>query len=296
MKLSFLRQVKYGFETAMVYCLYGFFYLMPLDVASDFGGWLLQGVGPWLGSSRVALKNLDLAFPEKSQTEKDKILVGMWNNLGRVIAEYPHLHRISSVVELVGAEHMESVRDNGKAALLFSGHIANWELPVIRHRTGLDIHVVYRKPNNPWVDRLLRHARKSGCIGQIEKGTEGTRKIVSVLRKDGIVGFLADQKLNEGMSIPFFGRGAMTAPAIAHFALKFKCPIYPFRIQRLSGCRFRVTAFPPLEVMETGHKEDDVREILTAINRMLENWIRETPEQWLWIHRRWPKDLYIGEA
>ena len=196
-------------------------------------------------------------------------------------------------VEIVGIEHIEMARDSGRPALLFSGHIANWEIPAIRQRTGLDLHVVYRKPNNPGVDRLLRYARSSGCIGQIQKGSDGAREIVSVLRKGGAIGMLVDQKLNEGLPIPFFGRDAMTAPAIAHFALKFKCPIYPYRVERFSDSRYRITILEALAIENTGCKLDDVKRILTDINALLEGWIRATPEQWLWIHRRWPKDVYL---
>lgn len=167
---SFLRGCKHAIETALVYVVYGFFGLMPMETASGLGGRLLSSLGPRLGISRVARNNLNLAFPEKTATEKETILRGMWDNLGRVIGEYPHLHRIWQDVEVVGRENFEAARDSGKAALLFSAHIANWEIPAIRKKTGLDIHIVYRKPNNPWVDGLLRHARASGAAGYIEKG------------------------------------------------------------------------------------------------------------------------------
>jgi KDO2-lipid IV(A) lauroyltransferase len=291
-RLSMLRRCRYGLETALVYAAYGLCWLLPRKAASGLGGFVAAGLGPRMGVSRVARRNLDLAFPDKSAAEKKRILRGMWDNLGRIAAEYPHLHHMDAEIDVVGIEHMEAVRDSGRPALLFSGHIANWELPAIRQRTGLDLHVVYRKPNNPGVDGLLRYARSSGCIGQIEKGSEGAREIVSVLRKGGVIGMLVDQKLNEGLPIPFFGRDAMTAPAIAHFALKFKCPIYPFRVERLSDCKYRITILEALKVANTGNKTRDVTRILTDINALLESWIRATPEQWLWIHRRWPKQIY----
>lgn len=289
----FLRRCRYGVETALVYIAYGLCWLLPREMASRLGGWILCVIGPRMRVSRVARKNLDIAFPEKTAAEKRRILRGMWSNLGRVAAEYPHLHGMNLQVEIVGIEHIEMARDSGRPALLFSGHIANWEIPAIRQRTGLDLHVVYRKPNNPGVDRLLRYARSSGCIGQIQKGSDGAREIVSVLRKGGAIGMLVDQKLNEGLPIPFFGRDAMTAPAIAHFALKFKCPIYPYRVERFSDSRYRITILEALAIENTGCKLDDVKRILTDINALLEGWIRATPEQWLWIHRRWPKDVYL---
>jgi Kdo2-lipid IVA lauroyltransferase/acyltransferase len=294
--LFFLRRCSHVLETALAYALYGFFGLLPLRAASALGGKILSRLGPLAGISRIARQNLDFAFPQKTAAEKELILLGMWDNIGRLVAEYPHLHDTSPQVEIIGAEHFEAARDSGKPAILFSAHMANWELPAIRDKTGLAINIVYRKPNNPGVDSLLRHARSRGCVSQIEKNAAGTREIISVLRRNGVVGMLVDQKLNEGLAIPFLGRDAMTGAAIAHLALKFDCPLYPFRIERLPGCRFRLTAFPPLKIARTGQKDADTRTILTDMNRVLEGWIRATPEQWLWIHRRWPKDAYLPKT
>jgi KDO2-lipid IV(A) lauroyltransferase len=119
------------------------------------------------------------------------------------------------------------------------------------------------------------------------KARQGAREMLSVLKKNGVLGILMDQKLNEGVAIPFFGRDAMTAPAIALFALKFGCPVYPTRVERLNGCRFKMTIYPALETPRSGNQEQDTRTMLVEINRLLETWIRERPEQWLWIHRRW---------
>jgi KDO2-lipid IV(A) lauroyltransferase len=119
----------------------------------------------------------------------------------------------------------------------------------------------------------------------------GAREIISILKKGEHVGMLVDQKLNEGMAIPFFGRDAMTAEAVALFALRIKCKLYPARIERLHGVHFRFSIYPPLHVENTGDREKDVRKVLTDINMLLESWIRERPEQWLWTHRRWPKDI-----
>lgn len=285
----FLRHVRHVLEGLLAHVIYGFFWLLPMEKASSLGGYLLTKAGPYLPAAKIAARNLDRAFPEKTQAEKKVILKGMWDNLGRVIAEYPHLHHIWKNAEVHGIEHLEAARDNGKAAILFSAHTANWEVPILRQKTGLDLHIVYRKPNNRWVEKLLSHARSLGGVGYIEKGPSGARAIVTLLRAGGVVGMLVDQKLNEGVAIPFFGHDAMTAPAIAHFALKFGCPLYPFRVERVAGCRFRLTAFPPLPVTATGQKDNDVKRILTDINFLLESWIREKPEQWLWVHQRWPK-------
>lgn len=284
------KKIRYALETAAVYAAYFFFRLLPLNTASNLGGWIGRSFGPGFGASNIARRNLKRAFPKKSEDEIESIIIGMWDNLGRTAAEYAHLHRIQNNIELLGAEYLDAARDSQKPSIFFAAHLANWEInATCAKRRGLDVHLVYRKPNNPGVDGLLRHARDSGAAGHIEKGAGGARDMISVLKKGGALGILIDQKLNEGMAIPFFGRDAMTAPAIAHFALKFGCPIYPSRIERLKGAHFRMTVFPPLEISPTGDQERDTRAILTEINRRLESWIRERPEQWLWIHRRWPE-------
>jgi KDO2-lipid IV(A) lauroyltransferase len=276
-------------EAAGAYLLYGFFYILPLDTASDLGGFLLRRIGPRMGITRTAQRNLARAFPEKTEEEKQAIIAGMWDNLGRVIAEYPHLRRIWPRVEFIGEEHMIAARDSGRPVIFFGGHIGNWEINALSARqVGLDAALVYRRPNNPYVDGLLCHARASGADQHIPKGAEGARAMLSILKKKGAIGMLADQKLNEGVAVPFFGQAAMTAPAIAQFALRLGCDVYPAVTERLGGARFRFTVFPRLHIENTGDKEGDALRVLTDINAQLEIWIRKNPSQWLWIHRRWP--------
>lgn len=280
---------RYGSQLVMALLAYGVFRCMPLAAASALGGWLMALVGPHLSiTRRVVLRNLDLAFPDKGAVEKDAIMRGMWNNLGRTIAEYPHLRRISDVIEVKQAEHFRQIAQEGKPVIFFSGHLANWETcAVVGRSQGTPIHVVYRKPNNPWVDGLLQHAR-GAAIGHIRKGQGAGRDIVMALRRGDHVGMLLDQKMNEGIAVPFFGHDVMTADAIVTFAKKFHCPIYPVWTQRLQGARFCCTIYPPIHVAA----DDDSRVIMAQINGMLESWIRQAPEQWLWTHRRWPKEFY----
>jgi KDO2-lipid IV(A) lauroyltransferase len=100
---------------------------------------------------------------------------------------------------------------------------------------------------------------------------------------------LVDQKMNDGIPVPFFGRPAMTAPAVAQLALRFDCAIIPARVERLKGARFRLTAFPPIEIAKTGNRQADTLAIMTRINAVVEGWIRERPDLWFWLHRRWPE-------
>lgn len=267
---------------------------LPLDAASALGGFLGRGIGPRLGITKRAARNFRRAFPEKSDAEVAQAMRAMWDNLGRTAAELPNLHRIrtrgpDSRVELIGAEIIEAMRLAGRGGIVFSGHLANWEImPLTAGQHGTPLSLIYRAANNPLVDAMILRARGAATDEHLPKGTQGAREAVAVIRRKGHLGILADQKLNTGIPVPFFGRDAMTAPALAQLALKFDLPVIPAAVQRLAGCRFRVTVHPPLPLPDTGNREEDTRLLMLAVNRFLENAILQAPAQWLWLHRRWP--------
>jgi KDO2-lipid IV(A) lauroyltransferase len=285
-----VRKIGYPVEAALVHGVNALFRSLPLDRASALGGWIGRTVGPRLSGSRTARRNLTRAFPEKPAAEIEAILLGMWDNLGRTIAEYPHLDRIGSErVELVGGEHADALRDDGKGGIIVGGHLSNWEVQsVAARKRGLEVAVVYRAPNNPYVADLLVALRGAATDTQIPKGPDGARALLRLLGKGGHVGMLIDQKMNDGIPLPFFGRDAMTAPAAAQLALRCGVPLCAAFTERLGGAHFRVTVFPPEAYPTSGDRNADSRILMERLNRVLEDWIRERPAQWLWLHRRWP--------
>jgi KDO2-lipid IV(A) lauroyltransferase len=289
------RRIARWIEAAAVWLAFGLLGLLPVETASWLGGKLARLVGPLLPQTRYARRNLARAFPEKSADEIARLLPAMWEQIGRVIAEYPHLGAFrpyepgNTRLEVIGGEILDAVRDAGKAAIFFSAHLANWEVASISVlRRGIPITLFYRAPNNPLVDRLLHRARKPTTLGLLRKGAEGSRAAIRVLRAGGSLGMLVDQKMNDGIAVPFFGREAMTAAALARFALRYGCPIVPVRVERLEGTRHRVTVYPPMAVARGGDEHRDIVALMTRVNALIEGWIRARPEQWLWIHRRWP--------
>ncbi len=278
-------------EAAGLVAIMAVFACLPIDWASGFGARLGRLIGPRLGISRRALSNLGLALPDNDEFQNRRILRGMWSNLGRTVAEFPHLSRIcadrSPRVEIVNAEGLEQLVASGHPMVLFGGHLANWEVgPTVIHRLlGQSLLSVYRAANNPYVNWLLR--RLLGSRRAVAKGAEGGRDLVRHLLRGGHVAMLVDQKLNDGIAVPFFGHDAMTAPALARLALRFRCPIVPVRVERLEGARFRFTVLPALHAADTGDAAADVLGTMTRVNGIIEHWIRARPEQWLWIHRRW---------
>jgi KDO2-lipid IV(A) lauroyltransferase len=281
-------------EGAGAVALYAFFRILPLEVASALGGFLARTLGPRVALSRRAHRNLARALPELGEAERHRIVRGMWDNLGRVVAEYPHLGRYrvyerGGRIEIIGAEHIRAQAAPGKRAIFFSGHFGNWEVPTLAlTQAGLDVVAMYRAANNPIVDQLISHSR--GFVGSelAAKGSGGARRMLAAMKAGRHIAMLIDQKANDGIAVPFFGRDAMTMPSPAVFAQRFGCALVPVRVDRLKGARFRITCEPPLSLTLTGEAKADTLAIMTLMNAVLERWIRERPDHWFWLHRRWP--------
>ncbi len=272
---------------------FGAFGLLPLDWASALGGALARRIGPSLGISERARRNLRRAFPGLPEIEIERIVTDMWDNLGRVAAEYPHLRKIrvfepGGRVETHGLEHIDRAVAAGRRMIIFSGHIANWEICLLAAvQYGISVAQIYRAGNNSLVDRMITRFR--GDVGElIPKGAVAARRAIAALRRGAHLTMLVDQKMNDGIPVPFFGRPAMTAPALASLALRFDCDVLPARVERLAGAHFRLTVFPPLPLSRSGDHHADVAALMARVNETLEVWIRDRPEQWFWLHRRWP--------
>jgi KDO2-lipid IV(A) lauroyltransferase len=267
--------------------------VLPLDWASSLGGAIGRWVAPRLGVSKRARTNLRAALPELGEAGIEAIVRAMWDNVGRVVFEYPHLRKIKVFsddgrVEVRGLDNLKRTLEAKRRAIMFSGHLGNWEIAALAGgQYGLDIAQIYRAANNPLIDRMLRRLR--GDLGElIPKGALASRRAVAALRRGGHLSLLIDQKLNDGVAVPFFGREAMTAPALAMLALRFDCDVLPVRVERLRGAHFRLTVYPKLPLPESGDRDADMLALMIAVNQTLESWIRERPEQWFWLHHRWP--------
>jgi len=283
-----MKTLKYKFEAAAVSLLFAAFRLMPLDAASWLGGFMARSIGPFLRANKIAKNNLAMIYPNMTFTEQHALLMGMWDNLGRVAAELPWL-ATDRLFERITVTGMEYLPPAGKPVLFFSGHIGNWELTYpVPYKAGIPTTLVYREANNPYVDTIISRIRAIHSTQMVPKGKRGSVKILRAIKDGHALAMLVDQKMNEGIAVPFFGRNAMTAPAIAELALRYDMPLIPARVFRTKGCHFEGRAYPPLVVAKTGDNAKDILAIMTQINAQLEAWIRECPEQWFWVHKRWP--------
>ena len=288
------RAAGHAAEAAAAWFLYLCFSILPVDAASALGGWIGRTFGLRLSVSNNARSNLKSIYPDWSDHQVETIVISMWDNLGRTAGEHPHLSQFNpyhknSRVEVVGLEICENFLKADTPCLFFSGHIANWEIaPLVAKGLELTMHLVYRRANNPFFDKLVQKGRNVWEGDFYPKGSDGARGLLRALKRGANVAMLVDQKMNDGISVPFLGRNAMTAPALAELALRYKCPIVPARVERLQGAHFRLTFLPPLQIQNSGNKGADILEIMTEINVLLGDWISEKPGQWLWVHNRWP--------
>lgn len=291
-----LRTVRQGIEGLLQGLLMGLFWLLPLDWASNLGGWLARQIGTRLPVNRRALKHLAIAFPEMPERERRRILAGMWENLGRMIAEYPHLGAIADPaagrIEVFGAERLAAVRAAGRPFIVISGHMANFELmPIAAYKHGYNMTVVSRPVNNPFIQRILLFFRErpTGDWGRIPKGVDGARQAVKLLAEGLNLGVLVDQRVSQGVALPLFGQPARTNLGIAKLALEYGVDVFPCHLERLGGARFRITLEEPLRRPQLGDRQAEAKAMMTEVNQILERWIRHRPEDWLWLHRRWDR-------
>jgi Kdo2-lipid IVA lauroyltransferase/acyltransferase len=261
---------------------------------------ITRAAGPRLKEHRIGRENLAAAFPEKSAAEIETILAGVWDNLGRVGAEFAHIDRLEMfdldrremgdiLYTLETYERFQQLRRDGKPALIFASHLANWELPaLVASKYQLDTTVLYRRPNIGAVSDAVIEIRKGSMGTLVPTGLDAPVKLVRVLEGGGHVAMLVDQHYVNGVDVTFFGRRCKANPFIARLARHVDCPIHGTRVVRLpDGHRFRVDLTEAVEPARDADGRIDIAGTMQAITAVIEGWVREHPEQWLWVHRRW---------
>jgi Kdo2-lipid IVA lauroyltransferase/acyltransferase len=266
---------------------------------SEFFARVTRLIGPRLREHRIGRANLTAAFPEKSPEEIEAILMGVWDNLGRVGAEFAHIdhvwdydraHPERSRIDLSprSIELFDQIRDDGKPALIFASHLANWELPALAAVAhGLDAAILYRRPNIASADRIIQEMRQVNMGTLIPAGRDAPLRLAEALKSGQHVAMLIDQYLTGGVEVTFFGRKTRANPMLARLLRQVECPVHGVRIIRLPGYRFRGELTEEIPPVRDADGKIDVQGTTQAITNVVEGWVREYPEQWLWLHRRW---------
>ncbi|WP_422376380.1 lysophospholipid acyltransferase family protein [Roseibium sp.] len=294
-----LRQRKYPRLTAAQNVVEGIalrsaiwlFRLIPVDVASKVMGTCWRWLAPFNARHKRALDHLEKAFPGMPEQERERIVRGMWENLGRVAAETFHIDRLLKQdfrFEAIADETTEKVLNGEQACLFVSFHSANWELcvqPAVRK--GLNITGVYQALRNPEADRALTSLRSDLYKGGLlSKSHQTARKILSTLKSGGVVAMMGDLRETRGVQVPFFDRLAYANPVPASLARACNVPIVLGRVVRTKGVRFRIEG-RTISVPVTDDRQADIEAATAQIHTIFESWIREHPDQWMWIHKKW---------
>ena len=273
-------------------------YFDPFKTA-DFFGRASQFIGRRLREDRIGRENLKAAFPEKSSEEIETILAGVWDNLGRIGAEFAHLDHIwdydrdhpeNSRIELPdrSIELFNQIRDDGKPALIFASHLGNWELPALAAVAhGLDCAILFRRPNIESADRAIEKIRAIKMGTLIPAGRDAPLRLAQALQEGKHVAMLVDQYLTNGVEVTFFGRKTTANPMLARLLRQVDCPIHGTRIIRLPNNRFRAELSEEVKPVRDANGQVYIQGTMQAITSVVEGWIREYPDQWLWLHRRW---------
>lgn len=284
---------------ALVRALFALVRALGPDRAGRLGAAVARRLGPLVKAHRIALDNIRHAFPELTPAEHERIARQAWDNLGRTAAEYVHLERIwdfdeanpsSGRIEIAPevAARFQTLRMDGRPALLFAAHLANWELPAVAAaKHGLASAVLYRTPNNAAVAHDIVALRESIMGRLIPAGMMAPVRMMEALDQGLHVGMLIDQRFSRGPQVPFMGRLTHSNPLLARMARRFDCPVHGARAIRLPGGRFRLELTEAIALPRDARGRVDVDAATALLNRIVEGWVREHPGQWLWMHRRW---------
>ena len=280
--------------------LYLFWQLMRIispEHASAIGRMLVGWLGPRTHKHGQVKRNLALAFPDLDEQQRESLARDIWGNFGAVMAEYPHLDTLTTggsppFINLAIDHDTRTILESKQPAIYITAHLGNWELVAsIIAKSGVPLSVIYGPQKNRVLDHMIHKQRGSlGCRLIAKKN--GIRQLVREIRSGRSVGLLPDQRVDSGEAIPFFGQEAPTTTSPAWLALKLNCPLIPVQVERTGNARFRVIFHPPVLNAGAANEQRSPLQITADLNHMFENWIRNQPDQWLCMKRRWLKNAY----
>ncbi|CDO46821.1 lipid A biosynthesis lauroyl acyltransferase [Bartonella henselae] len=269
----------------------------PANIGFVFFSWLAKTFGPLVNRHQIALANLKAAYPEKTEEELRAIAVEMWENIGQFLAEYIFLDKIfdfdphadqPGLIEVKGAEIFERLKNVKKPHIFFTAHTGNFELlPICAQSFGLNVTVLFRPPNNPYIAKRVLKARQTSMGHLVPSKAGAAWALAAKLAEGENVGMLVDQKFRRGVWGTFFNRPLKTNPLIIKLARQYDCDIYPARCIRLAGRRHRLELYERVKLPLDEKNEIDIAASTQKLNDIVESWVREYPGQWTWLHRRW---------
>ena len=290
-----MKIIKYFFEFTSIISLFCIFKIIGLKNASNLGGVLGRFIGPFFRSKNITKHNIKIGLGNLDEKRETEIINAMWSNIGRTFAEYAFLKNFKfdktnfSHIKINGTNYLEQIKKNNEPVIFYSGHFANFELMAMElDKFGIKAAAIYRPLNNFLLNPIMEYLRmKYICPNQIPKGRMGMRKIISRVKDGYSIALMVDQRVGEGLRIPFFNKPAHTTTVPAQLALKYNCRLVPIFLERKEGINFEMTVHEPYEIQKTGDTDQDTKSITLKINQLIEKMIIKNPTQWLWPHNRW---------
>ncbi len=286
-----MNNLKYFAQFLGIIILLIIYKILGLKYSSILSGKILKILGPVFRSNNICHSNLAIAFPDLNKDEKEKIIKNMWNNYGKILAEYMYIKKFrnsetfSKNIIIKNQEILEKIKSDSKPVIFVSGHFNNFELMAMHiEKSGIDVAAIYRPLNNKFLNPIMKNIRvKYICKKQIKKGISGTKEILKYFKNGTSVALMIDQRVSQGINSNFFNRKALTTTIPAQFVKKYGAKIVPIYIERLKGSKFQIEINKSIEFSNN----DSIETITENLNYVIENMIKKNPSQWIWTHNRW---------
>ena len=285
-----MKIIKYFLQFLFIIIFFSLFKILGLNISSALGGKLFEKIGPLFRSKKLIHSNLKKAFPDISLEHLNGITKMMWNNYGRVFAEYMFIKkfredRSNKNIIIEGQEILEDIKKKNKSVVFISGHLSNFELMAMHiEKSGIKLSAIYRPLNNIFLNKIMERIRKKYiCKYQIKKGIGGMKKLMHLKKLNYSTALMIDQRVSQGIRSDFFNQKALTTTIPAQLVKKFKIPIVPIFIERINNINFKIVIKNPI----TFDNEETIKTITDKLNLILEKMILYKPELWIWSHNRW---------
>ncbi len=290
-----MKIIRYFLEFILVIFFFLVFKIIGLKLSSDLGEIIGKYFGPLFRKKTIAKKNILIAFPNFNEKSINEMIDRMWKNIGRIFGEYIHINKFSIIdnskkkIVFTNRDDAEILKKNNKPIVFFSGHFANFELMAkCLQELGFDIGAIYRPLNNIFLNPIMEFIRKKYiCPIQIEKGSNGTKKLIKHISTNNPLALMIDQRLSSSIRVPFFNQPASTTTTPAQLAIKYDALLVPVFLKRLEKSNFEFFIEEPLIINRTNDYDKDIFNITQGMNKKIEEFIKRDPAHWLWSHDRW---------
>ena len=285
-----MKQIKYFIQFIVIIFFFIIFKILGYKISSEIGGKLFEIVGPIFRSKKLIHSNIKKAIPHLNFKDIEIITKSMWNNYGRVFAEYMFIKdfrsgKLNSKIKIEGQEILDQIKIQNIPTIFISGHFSNFELMAMHiEKSGIKLSAIYRPLNNIFLNRIMENIRtKYICKNQIKKGIGGMKKLIKLQKNNCSTALMIDQRVSEGIKSKFFNQEALTTTIPAQLVKKFNMPVVPIFIERINKTSFKISIKKPIKF----DKETSTKNITDQLNKMLELMIINKPNQWIWSHNRW---------